>query len=179
MIARFLGVILLGVFFASSIAYAQSPTDNQAPPSPPHTFFGHDPLVDGVQVPNGTIVTALSPEGTSLSSAPVESGTFVVQVDAAVTSSVQFLINGATTAFFAVESGGLTELTVDISTGTPPTGDPEPPPPVTGGDPNGLPNGGNGGLAQAGSTGNVLLIMGASMAALIAVIGRRQWSLRT
>ncbi|MCZ6544854.1 MAG: hypothetical protein O6913_04000, partial [Chloroflexi bacterium] len=53
------------------------------------------------------------------------------------------------------------------------------PPPVTGGDPNGLPNGGNGGLAQAGSTGNVLLILGASMAALIAVIGRREWSLRT
>jgi hypothetical protein len=179
MIARFLGVILLGVFLASSIAYAQSPTDNQAPPSPPHTFFGHDPLVDGVQVPNGTIVTALSPQGADVGSAPVESGTFVVQVDAAVASSVQFLINGATTAFFAVESGGLTELTVDISTGTPPTGDPEPPPPVTGGDPNGLPNGGNGGLAQAGSTGNVLLILGASMAALIAVIGRREWSLRT
>ena len=177
MIARFLGVILLGVFFASSIAYAQSPPDNQAPPSPPHTFFGHDPMVDGVQVPNGTIVTALSPQGTDVGSAPVESGTFVVQVDAAVASSVQFLINGATTDFFAVESGGLTELTVNITTGgTPPP--PPPPPPDTGG-PNGLPNGGNGGLAQAGSTGHVLLIMGASMAALIAVIGRREWSLRT
>ena len=169
---------MLGVFLASSIAYAQSPTDNQAPPSPPHTFFGHDPIVDGVQVPNGTIVTALSSEGTSVGSAPVESGTFVVQVDAAVASSVQFSINGATTDFFAVESGGLTELTVNITTnggGTPP---PPPPPPDTGG-PNGLPNGGNGGLAQAGSTGNVLLILGASLAALIAVVGRRQWSLRT
>ena len=132
-------------------------------------------MVDGVQVPNGTIVTALSPQGTNVGSAPVESGTFVVQVDAAVASSVQFLINGATTDFFAVESGGLTELTVNITTG----GTPPPPlPPDTGG-PNGLPNGGNGGLAQAGSTGNVLLIVGASIAALIAVIGRRHWSLRT
>ena len=174
MIARFLGVILLGVFFAGSIAYAQSP------PSPPHTFFGHDPEVNGVPVPNGVIVTALAPDGSDVGSAPIESGTFVIQVHSDETNSARFSVNGALTDFFPVESGGLTELTISLTTTSTPDPDPDPPPgPGPGPGPNTLPNGGNGGLAQAGSTSNVLLIVGAGMAALIAVIGRRQWSLRT
>jgi len=132
----------------------------QAPPSPPHQFFGSEgigsgALVDGAAAADGAVVTALNQDGESAGTATIADGTWLLAVDAAATS-VTFSIDGsAQTASFPVVSGDLTEVTIDVSSGAAPAG---------------LPNTGSGGLADT-SGGVPLLPVALAIAAVVALGG--------
>ena len=131
----------------------------QAPPSPPHQFFGSagigsGALVDGAAAADGAVVTALNQDGESVGTATIADGTWLLAVDAAATG-VTFSIDGsAQTASFPVVSGDLTEVTIDVTSDAPA----------------GLPNTGSGGLADT-SGGMPLLPVALAIAAVVALGG--------
>ena len=145
----------------------------QAPPSPPHQFFGSAgtgsaALVDGAAAADGAVVTAWNQDGESVGTATLADGTWLLAVEADA-SSVTFSIDGsAQTPSFPVTSGDLTEVTIDVTAAM--------------AAPAALPNTGSGGLADTGS-GFPLLPVALAIAAVVAVGGvavtrRAQLSLR-
>ena len=146
----------------------------QAPPSPPHQFFGSAgtgsaALVDGAAAADGAVVTAWNQDGESVGTATLADGTWLLAVDGADASSVTFSIDGsAQTPSFPVTSGDLTEVTIDVTAAM--------------AAPDALPNTGSGGLADTGS-GFPLLPVALAIAVVVALGGvavtrRAQLSLR-
>ena len=127
----------------------------QAPPLPPHQFYGPAPQVDSDPVADGTVVSVLDTAGMVLGSSSVSGGCWALQISASDAASVHFTVTGADpSANFAVVSGGLTEVTPTLDTlaaSPPPTVSPPAVP-----QPTELPNGGSGGLA--GFPGGISLI---------------------
>ncbi|HJN91109.1 MAG TPA: hypothetical protein QGF05_00105 [Dehalococcoidia bacterium] len=167
---RFLALLVLGAFLASGVANAQ------APPSPPHTFFGQSTTLDGSPVDNGTVISALDADGAVVGTGIVDAGTWLIQVDPDVASVSITIGDAAPAGPFDVESGALTEVTLNLTSGTPP------PPDDGGGDPgpgpDTLPNGGTGGLGDVSGGFALLPILAALAIAAMAGLGVREWSTR-
>lgn len=146
----------------------------QAPPSPPHTFFGENPRIDGASAPNGTPVAAINADGVAVASAVVEAGTWVLQVDPADGTQVSIQLNGAAAVGpYGVESGALTEVSLDVTSGAggPANGGGS-------GTPGSLPNGGGGGLGEGDGAASLIPLFLAAGVALLAVAGVREWARR-
>ena len=156
----------------------------QAPPTPPHAFFGSPAdgagvTIDGNAAPAGTVVTAWNENGDQVGTATLDAaGLWVIQVDPAMAMSVSFTVDGAATSgSFDVESGDISPVALSVSgAAPPPTDDAAPPPtddaappPSEGGTPSGLPNTGTGGLAGSGSSLPILPL--ALMAAVVLALG--------
>jgi hypothetical protein len=164
---RVLVLLVLGALLATGVASAQ------APPSPPHTFFGQSPTLDGSAVADGTVVSAIDESGVVVGTGTVEAGNWLIQVDPDTDSVTITIGDAAAEGPFAVESGALTEVTLNLTSGTPTT-DPPPttPPPGT------LPNGGTGGLGDIDGGFPMLPILAALAIAMMAGLGVREWSTR-
>jgi hypothetical protein len=137
----------------------------QAPPSPPHQFFGDagsgsGVTVDGEAAADGAAVTAWNEDGVQVGEASVSGGLWLIQVDPDEASTVSFAVDGSSdSGSYPVESGSLTAVTLAVTSGaTPPTTTP----------PDGLPGTGSGGLAGSGSSIPVLplVLVAAVMMAL-------------
>ena len=162
---RFLVLMVLGALLATGVANAQ------APPSPPHTFFGQSPTLDGAAVSDGTVVTATDAAGVVVGTGTVEAGNWLIQVDPEI-DSVSITIGSASgMGPFAVESGALTEVTLNLTSAATP-------PPATTTPPDTLPNGGTGGLGDIGGGFALLPILAALAIAAMAGFGVREWSRR-
>lgn len=141
----------------------------QAPPSPPHQFFGSadtgsGAILDGAAAADGSVVTAWNEAGEAVGTGTIENGTWLIQVDPAVASSVTFSIDGGSQSeAFPVTSGDLTEVALDVSA----TGGAEPPAAEP---PGALPNTGSGGLAGDDS-GLPVLPIALAAAAIVALGG--------
>lgn len=130
----------------------------QAPPSPPHQFFGSagdgsGATIDGEAAADGAVVVALNENGDNVGEATIEGGLWLIQVSSEDAASVSFTVDGnAAPGDFPVESGSLTSVTLaatsggDTGNGDGGTTDP----------PDSLPNTGTGGLADGGSSVPVL-----------------------
>ena len=160
---RFLVLMVLGALLATGVASAQ------APPSPPHTFFGQSPTLDGAAVSDGTVVTATDGAGVVVGTGTVEAGNWLIQVDPDIDSVSITIGSAAAEGPFAVESGALTEVTLNLTSSTTP---PATTPPGT------LPNGGTGGLGDIGGGFAMLPILAALAIAVMAGFGVREWSRR-
>ena len=136
---------------AFALAIAASAFAN-APPSPPHQFFGSGDTgsgahVDGALAADGATVTASNEDGVEVGSTTITDGTWLIQVDPADADSVTFTIDGsAQSESQDVVSGSLTELGMDLAA----SGDAAATAPATA-TPDGLPSTGTGGLANDGS----------------------------
>lgn len=140
----------------------------QAPPSPPHQFFGSadtgsGAILDGTAAADGSVVTAWNEAGEAVGTATVENGTWLLQVDPATATSVTFSIDGGSQSeAFPVTSGDLTEVALDLtSTAAPPAA----PPPAA------LPATGSGGLADFDGSSLPILPIALAAAAIIALGG--------
>ncbi len=137
----------------------------QAPPTPPHQFFGSSETgsaaqVDGANAADGAVVTAWSDGAQVGDSATIDNGTWLIQVDPAAASSVSFQIDGAAdSGSYDVTSGSLTEVTLSVGAGAPAPAAP----------PAALPDTGSGGLAGSGSSVPVLPL--ALVAAVVMALG--------
>ena len=138
----------------------------QAPPSPPHAFFGSPAdgagvTIDGEAAAAGTVVTAWNESGDQVGTATLDAdGLWVIQVDPADAVTVTFTVDGnATSGSFDVESGQISAVALSVASGTPPDT----------GTPDGLPNTGTGGLAGSGSSLPILPL--ALMAAVVLALG--------
>ncbi len=94
----------------------------QAPPSPPHQFFGDagsgsGVTVDGEAAADGVTITALNESGASVGDpVHVEGGLWLIQIDSAEASTVSFQVDGvADSGSYAVESGALTAVTLAVT----------------------------------------------------------------
>ena len=136
-----LGAAVLALSLASA-AFAQ------APPSPPHQFFGSaadgsGATVDGEDAADGAVVVAWNEAGENVGEGTIDGGLWLIQVASEDASSVTFTVDGnATAGSFDVESGSLTSVTLVATSGGGGGG---------GDTPGSLPNTGTGGLADSGS----------------------------
>ncbi len=148
----------------------------QAPPTPPHQFFGSSETgsaaqLDGADAPDGSVVAAWSDGVQVGDSATIENGTWLIQVDPSDASSVTFTIDGSSDpGSFDVTSGSLTEVSLNVTSGAAPSGN---------GAPSGLPDTGTGGLAGSGSGVPVLpLALVAAVAMALGGVAVTRRSLR-
>ena len=176
--------VLVGLSAAALALALAASAFAQAPPSPPHQFFGSTETgsgvtMDGADAPDGTTVVAVNADTNEIvGSDAIDGGTWLIQVDLGAASSVTFSVEGFTSsAPQAVdESAGLTEVALALTAvgAEPPPddmGDATPPadgmgdatPPTT------LPNTGTGGLAGSGSGAPLLPL--ALIAAVVVALG--------
>ena len=164
----------------------------QAPPSPPHEFYGDAGMgsaatIDG-EAAGGAMVTATNQDGEAVGSATTDAaGSWTIQVAPADASSVTFSIAGGegSAGPFDVVSASFTQVTIAATSGDAGDGEgpsepviepeepavgPEEPAPVKPEQPSGLPNTGSGGLADT-SGGFPLLPVALTIAALVALGG--------
>jgi len=125
----------------------------QAPPSPPHQFFGSadsgsGAAIDGTPAVDGTAVTATNQDGVQVGAAVVTDGTWLIQVDPADATSVTFTVgdSGSSDASDVV-AGSLSEVALDLAT---PVADADADADAT--PPAGLPATGTGGLTGGDSS---------------------------
>ena len=107
----------------------------QAPPTPPHAFFGSPAdgsgvTIDGNAAPAGTVVTAWNENGDQVGTATLDAaGLWVIQVDPAMAMSVTFTVAGAATSgSFDVESGDISPVALSVGGAAPPPPDDAVPP---------------------------------------------------
>lgn len=181
---------LLAVAGAAALALALvTSAFAQAPPSPPHEFFGDAgmgsaAMIDG-EAAGGAMVTATNQDGEAVGSATTDAaGSWSIQVDPADASSVTFTIAGGegSAGPFDVQTASFTEVAIAATTGdaadepdepaepTEPAEMPDEPAPVKPEQPSGLPNTGSGGLADT-SGGFPLLPVALTITALVALGG--------
>lgn len=167
----------------------------QAPPSPPHEFYGDAGMgsaatIDG-EAAGSAMVTATNQDGEAVGSATTDAaGSWTIQVNPADASSVTFSIAGGegSAGPFDVSPASFDEVTIAATSGDAGEGEgpsepeepavepeepattPDEPDPVTPEQPSGLPNTGSGGLADT-SGGFPLLPVALTIAALIALGG--------
>ena len=147
----------------------------QAPPSPPHQFFGSadtgsGATVDDAAAADGATVTAWNQDGDAVGAADITDGTWLIQVDPADASSVTFSIDGSSQSDSQdVVAGSLTELGLALSSGAADPMDPmdpmdptDPMDPATPA-PTGLPATGSGGLAGDSSLPVLPLVLAISV----------------
>ena len=163
----------MAVVSAAAVAVAMATSAfAQAPPAPPHQFFGSadtgsGAILDGAAAADGATVTAWNEAGQAVGTAAIEAGTWLIQVDSAVASSVTFNIDGGSqSAAFPVTSGDLTEVALDLSSTDGMDGMDGMAPAA----PGALPNTGSGGLA-GGDSGLPLLPIALAVAAIVALGG--------
>jgi len=143
---------LLTVMSAAAFALAIAASAfAQAPPSPPHQFFGSADTgsgaeLDGEALPDGTVITAWNQDGDAVGTATIgdtDTGVWTMQVSPDDADSVTFSVDGSDqSASFDVESGSFAEVGLALSSlvVAPPV-DPTP----------GLPATGSGGLVGGSS----------------------------
>ncbi len=147
---RWLAVMSAAAFALAIAASAFA----QAPPAPPHQFYGAGATLDG-ETSDGT-VTAMNQDGEAVGSASVNMGEWALDVDPADAESVTFSIDGSDpSASYDVESGSVTAVDLaltspmddddDADDGDMDDGDDAAPAPA----PDGLPDTGSGGLADS------------------------------
>ena len=110
--------VLVGLSAAALALALAASAFAQAPPSPPHQFFGSTETgsgvtMDGADAPDGTTVVAVNADTNEIvGSDAIDGGTWLIQVDLGAASSVTFSVEGFTSsAPQAVdESAGLTEV---------------------------------------------------------------------
>ena len=107
--------VLGAAVLALSLATA---TFAQAPPSPPHQFYGSagdgtGATLDGVAAADGAVVIALDEAGVNVAEGTVADGVWLVQVDPADAASVTFTVGGiAVDGSHDVVSGSLSAVTL-------------------------------------------------------------------
>ena len=155
----------------------------QAPPVPPHQFFGSvstgsGATVNGTAVGDGTVITAVDGVNVAVATGTISSGTWSIQVNPSDATSVSFRIgNSNLSQSFTVTSGALTEVTLNLTSGTQQQPPPTTPPPTTP-PPTALPNGGSGGIAGLSGLAETsallaLVLLGIGVVAAVSVIGVR------
>ncbi len=161
---------MLAVASAAALALALvASAFAQAPPSPPHQFFGSSETgsgaqIDGADAADGAVVAAWNENGDQVGSDTITAGTWLIQVDAAEASTVTFTVDGnADSQSFDVVSGSLTEAALNASSEAAP-------PAVDDGAPDALPSTGSGGLA-GGSGSSVPVLPLALVAAVVMALG--------
>lgn len=155
---------MLAVMGAAIAAFAlMTAAFAQAPPSPPHQFFGDassgsGATIDGQPAPDGTTVTAQNENGETVGTTTVSGGLWLIQVDPADATTVTFWLDGVSASSAqTVESGALTALALAASGTAPPPTTPT------------VPSTGTGGLAGDGSGFPVLPL--ALAAAVVVALG--------
>lgn len=127
----------------------------QAPPSPPHQFFGSadtgsGATLDGDALPDGTVITAWNQDGEAVGTATVgeaDTGVWTMQVSPDDADSVSFTVEGSDASdSYDVESGAFTEVGLALVSADAGAGDGD-----DDGTPDGLPATGSGGLADDSS----------------------------
>ncbi len=181
--------LLLGPLTA--LPLAGSAATAQAPPLPPHQFFGDAASVDGAAAPDGSVVAALNENSVEVGSTVITDGLWDMLVSADDAAEVRFRIGGsALSGAHAVVGGDLTEIALDLSSvqaPDPETENDEPPSSEESDDaaanepPAVLPNGGSGGLAQTGDQHDggrraAMIAAGALAVAIVSALGFRTLS---
>ena len=93
----------------------------QAPPSPPHKFWGSadagsGATLDGAPAPDGSVVTARSADGVGVAQATISVGSWSLDVHPDDADSVVFTINGSLpSAAFEVQSGLSTPVGLNLT----------------------------------------------------------------
>ena len=106
---RWLAVLSAAAFALAIAASAFA----QAPPAPPHQFYGSGATVDGEDAMGA--VTATNQDGADVGSSPITGGTWVIEVDPADAASVTFSIGGSEpSGSYDVESAGVTEVSLAL-----------------------------------------------------------------
>lgn len=116
-----LGAVGLVFSLSSDAALAQ------APPAPPHTFFGGtlvgaDAEIDGELVHNGAVVTAFNQDGEAVRASRICKGVWIIEVTPGDAETVVFNITaggGSSTlsGSFDVVPGGLNAVALDLDSG--------------------------------------------------------------
>ncbi len=146
-------VFAVMVAAAVSLAIVGTALAQGAPPVPPHKFFGSADtgsaaVLDGEEAADGAEVTAWNQDGDAVGSSVITNGTWVIDVDTTMATSVSFTIgDSSASGSHDITSGSFDEVSLDLSSGAAPSDD---------GAPSGLPNTGSGGLAGNGSSVPVL-----------------------
>ncbi len=109
---RLLAVMSATVFALAIAASAFA----QAPPSPPHTFYGSGATVDGEAAADGAVVTASNEDGEAVGTATIAGGEWNIDVETTDAASVVFSIDGSdASGSYEVESSGLTNVSLALS----------------------------------------------------------------
>ena len=109
---RLLAVMSATVFALAIAASAFA----QAPPSPPHTFYGSGATVDGEAAADGAVVTASNEDGEAVGTATIAGGEWNIDVETTDAASVVFSIDGSEASMgYEVESSGLTNVSLALS----------------------------------------------------------------
>lgn len=108
-------VVMGAMVYGVTAALAQ-----EQPPPAPHQFFGSvntgsAAILDGVQAPDGSIVSATNETSVLVDDATITGGTWVIQVETTVATTVVFRLDDSCPSdAFAVASGTLTEVALDL-----------------------------------------------------------------
>lgn len=92
----------------------------QAPPSPPHKFWGSadvgsGAVLDGAPAPDGSVVTARSADGVAVAQATISQGSWSLDVRPDDADTVVFTINGSLpSAAVEVQSAGSTQVALNL-----------------------------------------------------------------
>ena len=106
---RWLAVMSAAAFALAIAASAFA----QAPPAPPHQFYGSGATLDG-ETSDGT-VTATNQDGEAVGSSSIDMGAWAINVDAADADSVTFSIDGSDPSdSYDVEGAGVTEVSLAL-----------------------------------------------------------------
>ncbi len=107
---RWLAVMSAAAFALAIAASAFA----QAPPAPPHQFYGSGATLDG-ETSDGT-VTATNQDGEAVGSSSIDMGAWAINVDAADADSVTFSIDGSDPSdSYDVEGAGVTEVSLALT----------------------------------------------------------------
>ena len=124
--------VLAVVSITLAVAIGTDAVVAQAPPTPPHLFFGSvesgsGARVDGELAADGSSVTAANERGEAVGTSNtsrvrgelpvIEAGTWAIQVSTNAAASVTFRINGSCPSdAVAVVSGAISEIPLDLVT---------------------------------------------------------------
>ena len=106
---RWLAVMSAAAFALAIAASAFA----QAPPAPPHQFYGSGATVDGEDAMGS--VTATNQDGAEVGSSPISGGSWAINVSPDDADSVTFSIGGSEpSGSYDVESAGVTEVSLAL-----------------------------------------------------------------
>ena len=114
---RLVAVLVFVLALLASVPHVAA----QAPPAPPHQFFGNpqngsSATLNGETAPDGTAVVARNESGEIVGTTVIQDGLWLLAIHAEQAASVSFTLGESDSSpSFAVESGALTSVTLNLN----------------------------------------------------------------